>query len=115
MRILTLEIADLSQSLQAFDAAWQSGEPEGGSRIAFASPDLLWQILTPDRWRLLQAMSGQEAMSLVALSGALSRPLKNVEDDVTALVEAGMIQCVGEGMYGFPFDAIHVDFMLRAA
>jgi len=115
MRILTLEIADLSQSLTAFDAAWQSGEPESGSRIAFTSLDLLWQILMPARWRLLQAMSGQEPMSLAILSDALARPLDNVRDDVTALVEAGMIQSVGGGMYRFPFDAIHVDFMLRAA
>jgi hypothetical protein len=38
-----------------------------------------------------------------------------VHGDVHALLEAGVIDRTGEGLVVFPYDAVHVDFMLKAA
>jgi len=40
---------------------------------------------------------------------------KAVHGDVTALLNAGLLSKTDDGMIVFPFDAIHVDFMLKAA
>jgi len=38
-----------------------------------------------------------------------------VHGDVTALLNTGLLSKTGDGMIIFPYDAIHVDFMLKAA
>ncbi len=44
----------------------------------------------------------------------VDRLLAGFNRDVTALVNAGLIDRV-EGKIEFPYEAVHVDFMLRAA
>jgi len=36
------------------------GQGEREARISFASPELLWQVLTAKRWALLKAMRGDQ-------------------------------------------------------
>jgi hypothetical protein len=46
------------------------------------------------------------------------KPYKNakaVHGDVQALLKAGLLQKTENGHIIFPFDAVHVDFMLKAA
>jgi predicted transcriptional regulator len=93
-------------------AAFQ-GE-EQGSRISFASADLLWQTLTKKRWDILHAMTGQGDLSIREVARRVGRDVKAVHGDVTALIHAGVIQ---RGPLGavFPYDAVHVDFTLPKA
>ena len=45
----------------------------------------------------------------------VERDVKAVHGDVTALLNAGLLSKTDDGLIVFPFDAIHVDFMLKAA
>ena len=45
----------------------------------------------------------------------MNRDVKAVHADVHALLNAGVLQKTEAGLVVFPFDAIHVDVMLRAA
>lgn len=45
----------------------------------------------------------------------VERDIKAVHGDVTALLNAGLLSKTDDGMIAFPFGAIHVDFMLKAA
>lgn len=45
----------------------------------------------------------------------MERDVKAVHGDVTALLNAGVLFKTGDAMIVFPCDAIHVDFMLKAA
>jgi len=45
----------------------------------------------------------------------LERDVKAVHGDVQALLTAGLLQKTENGRIIFPFDAVHVDFMLKAA
>jgi predicted transcriptional regulator len=45
----------------------------------------------------------------------VERDVKAVHGDVTALINAGILSKTADGMIVFPYDAIHVDFMLKAA
>lgn len=85
-----------------------------GPRIDFASPELLWKVLAPNRLAILRAMCGAGPLALREIARRVGRDVKGVHTDVHALLLAGVIDRVAEG-FVFPFDALHVDFRLRAA
>ena len=86
-----------------------------GAHISFASADLLWKVLTAKRWELLKAMAGGGAMTLREAARRAGRDVKAVHGDVHALLAAGVLRKNTAGKIEFPFDAVHVDFMLEAA
>ena len=81
---------------------------------SFAAHDLLWQTLTHKRWDLLQAMTGQGAMSIRDAARRVDRDMKAVHGDVQILIKAGFTQREGRGII-FLYEAVHVDFMLTKA
>ena len=112
MTTVTLSVASRDdvtrRALAAFDGQAQTAQ------ISFASAELLWQTLTRKRWELLRAMTGQGAMSIREAARRVGRDVKAVHGDIQALINAGVIDRT-EGGVVFPYDAIHVDFMLTNA
>ncbi len=115
MNRVTIDSAGLDAGLAAFAGAWKTGEAEDGARISFADPDLLWTVLTAKRWALLKLLTGKEPMSLRAVSRLAGRDVKGVHADVHALIDAGILRRGEQGAIAFPFQEVHVDFLLRAA
>ena len=115
MRTVRLEVAGLDAGLTAFKAAWENGAAEDDARISFASPELLWRVLSAKRWELLKAMTGQGPISLREAARRVDRDVKAVHGDAHALLDAGILRRTEGGEIEFPFDAVHVDFFLRAA
>lgn len=92
------------------------GRPASATaRISFATPDLLWKVLTARRWDLLKAMSGQGPMSLREAARRVRRDVKGVHGDAHGLLSAGLLRRGEDGRIEFPYDAVHVEFTLRAA
>jgi len=113
MKTVTLSVADRQAVKQrALDAF--SGKRRG-AHISFASADLLWKVLTAKRWELLKAMAGGGAMTLREAARRAERDVKAVHGDVHALLAAGVLRKTVDGKIEFPFDAVHVDFVLKAA
>lgn len=115
MTTLTLDVRPLSDSLADFARAWQTGDGEADPRISFATPELLWSVLTARRWELLKVMAGQDAMTLREASRRVGRDVKGVHGDVHALLDAGVLRKTNDGRIVFPFDAVRVAFLLQAA
>jgi predicted transcriptional regulator len=115
MTTVTLDVRSLSESLADFAHSWKSGEAEDSARISFASPDLLWKVLTAKRWALLKAMAGQGPMTLREAARRVGRDVKAVHGDAHALLNAGVILRNEDGKLEFPFDSVRVEFMLNAA
>ncbi len=84
-------------------------------RVGFARPELLWQVLTAKRWALLKAMCGAGPISIREVARRVGRDVKAVHGDVTALLDAGLLNRASDGRVEFPFDSIKVEFMLQAA
>lgn len=64
----------------------------------------------------LQSLDFSAVQSIVRQTlGTADRDVKAVHGDVTALLNAGLLSKTDDGMIVFPYDAIHVDFMLKAA
>ena len=101
--------------MAGFAKAWRAGKPERSARISFASPELLWKVLTAKRWELLKALCGAGPVSIREAARRVDRDVKAVHGDVTALLNAGVLDRVdGKGIV-FPYDAIKVEFLLEAA
>jgi predicted transcriptional regulator len=86
-----------------------------GARISFASEDLLWKTLTPKRWAFLKLMAGQGSMAIREIARRVARDIRAVHSDIHVLLRAGRLEKAAEGGVVFPYDAIHVDFLLKAA
>jgi predicted transcriptional regulator len=93
----------------------KTGIAEPEARIGFASPELLWQVLSAKRWELLKALCGAGPISIREAARRVGRDVKGVHGDVTALLNAGILNRTPEGGVEFPFDAVKVEFMLQAA
>ncbi len=113
MKTVTLSVAAREnvtrRAIEAF-----SGKRRG-AHISFASADLLWKVLTAKRWELLKAMTGGGAMTLREAARRVGRDVKAVHGDVHALLVAGILRKDASGKIEFPFDAVRVDFLLKAA
>jgi len=112
MNVVTLTVASREAVTRRAVAALR-GQPQG-AHITFASVELLWKILTVKRWELLRALSGQGPVSIREAARRVGRDVKAVHGDVHALLDAGILDRSEQGVE-FPYDAVHVDFMLRAA
>lgn len=115
MNTVVLEVQSLADTLAEAARAMTSGRGDAQTRIAFASPELLWQVLTAKRWELLKAMCGSGPMSIRESARRVHRDVKAVHGDVTALLEAGLLCRSADGQVEFPFDSVKVEFMLQAA
>jgi len=93
----------------------RTGRAEREAHIGFATPELLWKVLTAKRWEVLKAMTGAGPMSIREAARRVGRDVKAVHGDVRALLEAGVINRTPDGAVEFPFDAVKVEFLLRAA
>jgi predicted transcriptional regulator len=115
MNTVILEVRSLADTLADASRAMQTGTGDGEARFAFATPELLWQVLTAKRWALLRAMCGAGPISIREVARRVDRDVKAVHGDVTSLLDAGILRRTPEGRIEFPFDAVKVEFMLQAA
>jgi len=115
VKTVTLDVRTPPDSMEDFVRAWETGKPERSARISFATPELLWQVLTAKRWELLKALCGAGPLSIREAARRIGRDVKAVHGDITALLEAGVLTRASDGRIEFPFDAVKVEFMLRAA
>lgn len=115
MKTLVLDVRSLSQTLAEVADAVEREIPQSDARFSFATPELLWKTLTANRWGLLRALTGAGPVGVRELARRVGRDVKAVHADAQALVLAGLVEKSSDGKLHFPYDAIHVDFLLKAA
>lgn len=115
MNTVVLEVRSLAQTLADAARAMQTVRGEREARIAFATPELLWQVLSAKRWELLKGMCRAGPMSIREAARRVNRDVKAVHSDISALLDAGVLSRTADGKVEFPFDAVRVEFLLQAA
>jgi predicted transcriptional regulator len=115
MKTVTLDVRAPAESMNDFVQGWKTGKAQKTVRISFAAPELLWQVLTAKRWELLKALCGAGPVSIREAARRVERDVKAVHGDVTALLNAGLLDRTDSGGIVFPFDAVKVEFLLHAA
>ncbi len=113
MTTVTVEVATQATVEKRMKAALK-GKPQGAF-ISFPSEEALWKTLTPKRWLLIKSMTGAGPMGIRELARKLERDVKAVHTDVQALLACGVLEKDDNGQVLFPYDAVHVDFLIKAA
>lgn len=115
MKTVILDVRSPEEAMAGFAESWASGKQQKSARISFASPELLWKVLTAKRWELLKVLCGAGPVSIREAARRAGRDVKGVHGDVVALLDAGILSKTGSGAIEFPYDAVKVEFLLRAA
>jgi len=115
MKTVTLEVCSPAEVMDDFLHTWKTGKAQKNARIGFATPELLWRVLTLKRWEILKALCGAGPVSIREAARRVGRDVKAVHGDVGALLNAGVLSRVEGGKIEFPFDAVKVEFLLKAA
>src|SRR5262245_61990712 len=115
MKTVRIGLASRAEISTRFKAAFR-GERQG-SHISFASLEEMHRILTPNRWPMLEVMmAARGPTGIRELARKLDRDVKSVHTDVRTLLNAGVIDHSAEGdKIEFPYDAVHVDFTVKAS
>lgn len=113
MRTVTLEVSPRETTDRRVLAAFE-GKAQGDF-LSFETPALLFQVLTPTRWELLSALTGIGPVTPGEAGERSGRDANAVQDDLSVLAMAGILDRADGGRFVFPYDAVHVDFFLKAA
>ena len=115
MKTVTLDVRTPADSMADFARAWKTTKAQKTARISFATPELLWRVLTEKRWELLKVLCGAGPVSIREAARRAERDVKAVHGDVTALLNAGVLSKTEDGQIVFPYEAVKVEFLLKAA
>ena len=85
-----------------------------GDTLQFESPAALFRVLTPKRWELIERLQKLGPISVRGLARELERDVKRVHEDVSELIQCGLVTRNDEGKFHVPYEVIHADFDLRA-
>ena len=115
MKTVILDVRNPKEAMQDFTQTWKSGKAAKTARISFTSPELLWKVLTAKRWELLKCLCGAGPVSIREAARRAGRDVKAVHGDVTALLNAGVLERSDDGLIVFPYEAVKVEFILAVA
>ena len=101
MKTVTLQVATRDEVTRRALDAFKGRKL--GNRISFASPELLFRMLTAKRWELIRAMTGAGPLTIRAAARRVNRDVKAVHSDVHTLLNAGILQKTDAGLIVFPF------------
>lgn len=110
---VTIGVASRKDINDRFRRAMTTGK-RAAPFIGFADERALWRTLTPLRWDILKTMTGAGSLALREIARRVARDVRGVHSDVHSLLAVGLIERDDLG-FKFPYDAVHVDFVLDAA
>jgi predicted transcriptional regulator len=113
LNVVRVGVSSIEDAGKRFERAFQ-GEAQGNF-ISFASLELMWKVLAPKRLAIVRALTGAGPLTIREAARRVKRDVKAVHGDVQALLRAGVLEHSEDGRILFPYDAIHVDFMITRA
>ncbi len=115
MNTVVLEVRSLDETLTGVARTMKRGQADQEANLGFATPELLWQVLSAKRWELIKVLCGAGPISIREAARRVARDVKAVHGDVTALLEAGVLDRAEGGGIVFSFETVKVEFLLQAA
>jgi predicted transcriptional regulator len=113
---LIVKVSSLDSSLAKFKDMWERAEK--GERVgapvevlSFENASILMKTLSPKRLELLQTLHGLGIVSIRKLAKELHRDYSNVNQDVKALNQIGIV-LDKEGKYYVPWETIVTEISL---
>lgn len=75
----------------------------------------MFEVFTANRWDMIQKLQGSGPLSVRGLARALGRDVRRVHDDVSVLLDWGIIERNDDNKVFAPYDHIHLSADIRAA
>jgi predicted transcriptional regulator len=85
------------------------------AELSFASPELLFKVLTVNRWALLKELRAIGPSSIRALAKTLGRDYRGVHADVKALMEIELVECDTDRKILVPWSRITTELAMDQA
>ncbi len=114
MNTLTIDVATLADSLASMAQAMEQRKPQK-PRYSFESAATLMRTLGGKRFDLIQALSGAGPVTIREAARRAGRDVKAVHGDVQTLLACGVLDKTEDGKIVLPYDAVKVEFLLKAA
>ena len=114
MNEITIGVANREMVSNRFIEAFETGKPQGNT-ISFESERQLWMTLTLERWEILKVLAGAGYVSANEVARRLNRDENAVMNDLKILLNTGFLDKTEDVKFAFPYDTVHVDFVLKAA
>jgi len=103
----------LKEMGERFVKTWKTGKWDG-DLLQFESPAALFRVLTAKRWELIERLQTTGPTTVRGLARELDRDVKRVHEDVSTLINHGLVVRTTDRKICVPYDVIHADFDLRA-
>ena len=113
-KMLTIDVATPDEVKERMKATFK-GKADATPRYSFTTRESLLNTLSARRWALIEALTGAGPTGVRELARRVSRDVKGVHTDAQALVLCGLIDKTKDGKLHFPYDAVRVEFMAKAA
>ena len=111
--VVNISVSTLDEVMARVKGAFE-GIPQG-NHISFPTYAAMYETLSPKRHEIVLALTGAGPLAIREIARRVGRDVKGVHTDVTRLVKSGVINRTEAGKIEFPYDAIHVDFMMHKA
>ena len=115
MKKLILDVCAPGDAIGEVARVWKTAKRLKSARISFATPELLWGVLTERRWKLLKALGGIGPVSIREAARRVERDVRGVRRDIAALLSVGLLEGAESGTIEFPYEAIKVKYLLLPA
>jgi predicted transcriptional regulator len=112
-KTLMVRIEPLRSVGQSVAQAMKSGAAEKSAGLSFLSYEDMHRTLSPKRLDIIRSMASKEVLAYREVARIVGRDFKAVHSDLTALINAGVIDRTENGVV-FPYDTIHFEFDIRA-
>lgn len=99
--------------LEACDRAEKGLPPiEPVFRQYFATLELLWKRITPQRINLMTVLRREGPLSIRKLAATTKRDYKNVHTDIQELLRLELVKKTRDGLFEVPWDSIEMQINL---
>jgi predicted transcriptional regulator len=113
---VNLHVGSIDEMGKRFVGAWhnlEQGQPVDETNLTFFNLEAMLATLSPKRLELLRHIHQHPVTTVAELAKALGRDYKRVHEDVTSLVEAGLLERDKEGIRA-PYDRVQAIVSLDA-
>ena len=111
--VVNISVSSLDEVMARLSGAFR-GIPQG-NHISFPTYAAMYETLSPKRHEIVKTLTGAGPLAIREIARRVGRDVKGVHTDVARLVKSGIINRTEAGKIEFPYDAIHVDFMMHKA
>lgn len=113
---VNLHVGSIDEMGKRFVGAWhrlEQGEQVDETHLTFFNLEAMLATLSPKRLALLRQIHRQPVLTVAELAKILGRDYKRVHEDVTSLVEAGLLERDKDGIRT-PYDKVQAIVSLDA-